>query len=168
MPSHNSKYDTKSLKTNTVKSHNIATLFKRKINESSDGEPSSKLSTNIDQNQDSAESISDKDSGSIHVSTPEVTNDEISDNDSISPVSILELLNTKVTGDTVTPTIELLDNQGSSSTSEAVDNSKSITKTSDIVKWVIKVMKSSFHSSITAWQTMVSTARSVRVSVTSE
>ena len=134
MPSHNSKYDTKSLKTNTVKSHNIATLFKRKINESSDREPSSKLSTNIDQNQDSAESISDKDSGSIHVSTPEVTNDEISDNDSISPVSILELLNTKVTGDTVTPTIELLDNQGSSSTSEAVDNSKSITKTSDIRK----------------------------------
>ena len=69
MPSHNSKYYTKSLKTNTVKSHNIAMLFKRKINESSDGEPSSKLSTNINQNQDSSESISDNDSGSIHVST---------------------------------------------------------------------------------------------------
>ena len=84
MPSHNSKYYTKSLKTNTVKSHNIATLFKRKINEPSDGEPSSKLSTNIDQNQDTAESISDNDSGSIHVSTPEVTNAEITDDDSIS------------------------------------------------------------------------------------
>ena len=53
MAPHNSKYYTKSPKTNKVRSHNIATLFKRKTNESSDGEPSSKLSTNIDQNQDS-------------------------------------------------------------------------------------------------------------------
>ena len=30
MPSHNSKYYTKSLKTNTVKSHNIPMLFKKK------------------------------------------------------------------------------------------------------------------------------------------
>ena len=50
MASHYSKYYTKSFETNAVKSHNIATLFKRKINESSDEEPSSKLSTNIDQN----------------------------------------------------------------------------------------------------------------------
>ena len=57
MPSHNSKYCTKSLKTNTVKSHNIATLFTGKINESLDGEPSSKRLTNIDQHQDSAESM---------------------------------------------------------------------------------------------------------------
>ena len=88
----------------------------------------------IDQNQDSAESISDNNSGSIHVSTPKVTNAEISDNDSISQVSTLDVLNTKVTGDTVTPTIELSDNQGSSSTSETVDNSKSITKTLTCVK----------------------------------
>ena len=129
MPSHNSKYYTKSLKTNTGKSHNIGTLFKRKINKSSDGEPSSKLSTNIDQNQDSTESISDNGSGSIHVSTPEVTDDKISDDNSVSQVSTLEVLNTEVTGATVTPTIELLDNQGSTSNSEKVDNSKSITKT---------------------------------------
>ena len=58
--------------------------------------------------------------------------------------SILELLNTKVTGDTVTPTIELLDNQGSSSTSEAVDNSKSITKTSDIRKMGHKIYEKQF------------------------
>ena len=89
----------------------------------------SKPSTNIDQNQESAESISDNNSGSIHASTPEVTNAEISDKDSISQVSTLDVLNTEVTGDTVTPTIELSDNQGSSSTSETVDNSKSITKT---------------------------------------
>ena len=89
----------------------------------------SKPLTNIDQNQESAESISDNNSGSIHVSTPEVTNAEISDKDSISQVSTLDVLNTEVTGDTVTPTIELSDNQGSSSTSETVDNSKSITKT---------------------------------------
>ena len=129
MPSHNSKYYTKSLKTNTGKSHNIGTLFKRKINKSSDGEPSSKLSTNIDQNQDSTESISDNGSGSIHVSTPEVTDAKISDDNSVSQVSTLEVLNTEVTGATVTPTIELLDNQGSTSNSERVDNSKSITKT---------------------------------------
>ena len=129
MPSHNSKYYTKSLKTNTGKSHNIGTLFKRKINKSSDGEPSSKLSTNIDQNQDSTESISDNGSGSIHVSTPEVTDAKISDDNSVSQVSTLEVLNTEVTGATVTPTIELLDNQGSTSNSETVDNSKSITKT---------------------------------------
>ena len=89
----------------------------------------SKPSTNIDQNQESAESISDNNSGSIHASTPEVTNAEISDKDSISQVSTLDVLNTEVTGDTVTPTIELSDNQDSSSTSETVDNSKSITKT---------------------------------------
>ena len=129
MPSHNSKYYTKSLKNNTGKSHNIGTLFKRKINKSSDGEPSSKLSTNIDQNQDSTESISDNGSGSIHVSTPEVTDAKISDDNSVSQVSTLEVLNTEVTGATVTPTIELLDNQGSTSNSERVDNSKSITKT---------------------------------------
>ena len=129
MPSHNSKYYTKSLKTNAGKSHNIGTLFKRKINKSSDGEPSSKLSTNIDQNQDSTESISDNGSGSIHVSTPEVTDAKISDDNSVSQVSTLEVLNTEVTGATVTPTIELLDNQGSTSNSERVDNSKSITKT---------------------------------------
>ena len=34
----------------------------------------------------------------------------------------------------MTPNIELLDNQGSSSTSETVDNSKSRTKTSDLHK----------------------------------
>ena len=129
MPSHNSKYYTKSLKTNTGKSHNIGTLFKRKINKSSDGEPSSKLSTNIDQNQDSTESISDNGSGSIHVSTPEVKDAKISDDNLVSQVSTLEVLNTEVTGATVTPTIELLDNQGSTSNSERVDNSKSITKT---------------------------------------
>ena len=89
----------------------------------------SKPLTNIDQNQESAESISDNNSGSIHASTPELTNAEISDKDSISQVSTLDVLNTEVTGDTVTPTIELSDNQGSSSTSETVDNSKSITKT---------------------------------------
>ena len=64
-------------------------LFKRKINESSDGEPSSKLPTNIDQNQESLSvaSISDNNTeSSIHVSTPEVTNAEISDKDSISQV----------------------------------------------------------------------------------
>ena len=129
MPSHNSKYYTKSLKTNTGKSHNLGTLFKRKINKSSDGEPSSKLSTNIDQNQDSTESISDNGSGSIHVSTPEVKDAKISDDNLVSQVSTLEVLNTEVTGATVTPTIELLDNQGSTSNSERVDNSKSITKT---------------------------------------
>ena len=134
MPSHNSKYYTKSLKTNTVKSHSIATLFRRKISESPDREPSSSFSKNIDQNQDSAESISDDNSGSIHVSTSEVTDAEISDDDSISQVSTLEVLNAKVKGDAVTPTIELLDNQGSSSTSETVDNSKSKTKTSDLRK----------------------------------
>ena len=107
MPSHNSNYYTNLLKTNTVKSHNIATLFKRKINESSDGEPSSKLSTNIDQNQDSAESIFNDNSSSIHVSTPEVTDAEISDDNSVSQVSTL-VLNTEVTRDTGTPTIELL------------------------------------------------------------
>ena len=83
MAPHNSKYYNKSFKTIKVRSHDIAKLFKRKINESSDWEPSSKLSTNIDQNQDSAESISNDGSGSIHVSTPEVTDSEISD-DSIS------------------------------------------------------------------------------------
>ena len=57
MPSHSSKYYTKSLKTNTVKSHNIATLFTGKINESSDGEPLLKRLTNIDQHQDCAESM---------------------------------------------------------------------------------------------------------------
>ena len=134
MPSHNSKYYTNSLKTNTVKSHNIATLFRRKISESPDREPSSSFSKNIDQNQVSAESISDNDSSSIHVSTSEVTDAEISDDNSISQVSTLEVLNTKVTGDTVTPTIELSDNQGSSSTSETVDNSKSKTKTSGFRK----------------------------------
>ena len=107
MPSHNSNYYTKLLKTNTVKSYNIATLFKRKINESSDGEPSSKLATNIDQNQGSAKSISGGNSGSIHVSSPEVTDAKISDGDSISQVSTL-VLNTEVAGDTGTPTIELL------------------------------------------------------------
>ena len=128
----------------------------------------SKPSTNIDQNQESAESISDNNSGSIHASTPEVTNAEISDKDSISQVSTLDVLNTEVTGDTVTPTIELSDNQDSSSTSETVDNSKSITKTLTCAKWIIKVMKSSFHSSITVWRKMVGTARSAPVSVTSE
>ena len=44
----------------------------------------------------------------------------------------------------MTPNIELLDNQGSSSTSETVDNSKSITKTSDLHKMSNKSYEKQF------------------------
>ena len=44
----------------------------------------------------------------------------------------------------MTPTIELLDNQGSTSTSETVDNSKSITKTSDLRKMSHKSYEKQF------------------------
>ena len=44
----------------------------------------------------------------------------------------------------MTPTIELLDNQGSTSTSETVDNSKSITKTSNLRKMGYKSYEKQF------------------------